>query len=181
MDSFAINYLSNFSNTACTDHGRSARLWGEISMGITSSIIGRIVFSSIRKPQFGYAFALRAIAFIPCMVCLLSMKQSNTSSTSTLQHKSPTVSCSNKISTDVGRENDSNSKNVTASSSMNGSKISSPTTNANSIADTLDVIYLFQAVFFFLLVFVNGLGELDLYRTKYKNKVSFTSNDLCAF
>jgi hypothetical protein len=190
MDSFAISYLSQFSSTASSDHGRSARLWGEVSMGLTSSIAGRMVFAS-SKPQFGFAFALRGIAYIPCMVCLFTMKQmkarelpsSHTSSgvahedtapsTISEEHRncikqqshcmvngvlSSSYLASRKDTAVLSCDSQAHLKFSTISNGSNDATSKSKTITSSEISNR--ALHIFNAVFFFCLVFLNGLGKL---------------------
>jgi hypothetical protein len=188
MDSFAISYLSQFSSTASSDHGRSARLWGEVSMGITSSVIGRIVFAS-SKPQFGFAFALRGIAYVPCMICLFSMKQQRVCEIPPSNINSIAADAATAISTIQNEENKNSIKeqsqstvngffitstaetrkdnavlspncqdHLKLSTSYNGSNHSSKSRSANLFVINHHVDF-FNAIFFFFLVFLNGLGQ----------------------
>jgi hypothetical protein len=190
MDSFAISYLSQFSSTASSDHGRSARLWGEVSMGLTSSIAGRIVFAS-SKPQFGFAFALRGIAYIPCMICLFTMKMkacetpsSNTSrrvahedtALSTIHNEerrncikhqshsmvngvlSSSSLASRKETAVLSSDSQARLKLSTVSNGSNDPTSKSKTITSSEINNR--ALHIFNAVFFFCLVFFNGLGKL---------------------
>lgn len=189
MDSFAISYLSQFSSTASSDHGRSARLWGEISMGLTSSITGRIIFAS-SKPKFGFAFALRGMAYIPCMICLCTMKQMKacekpSSQTSrTLAHEETALSTIHNemhrtcitqqpkivVNGVLSSSNPDSCKDTAVLSSVSQAHLNlSPLRNgSNGLASKKNIIasseinnravHFFKAVFFFCLVFLNGLG-----------------------
>jgi hypothetical protein len=82
MDSYTIGCLSDYTANASQQHGKLARTWGEVATGLTSATVGQLVYShssssafTSASPRFDIAFALRALSFLPLMVCLLSIKQ----------------------------------------------------------------------------------------------------------
>jgi len=196
MDSFAIAYLSDYTSTASTDHGRSARLWGEIAMGLTSSAIGRLVFSSSSDtPQFIYAFVVRVVSFIPCMVCLITMRQQQQQNR---RNENENDKCNQSVDatkTNQGKEEAERPKGQRLNGTVanhtpiedevivhpplhqNGHSAGSSTKTATFPFTTIssnekikDAVPRYVApssiryntVFFFVLVFLNGIGEFLL-------------------